>query len=826
MPSYLVAFACAIIRTCAGSIDVQFEEVDHSAAWAAAGLQDRFAVVHEHALPLGMVESLLASMSSLQSTQRPIGGGRTMENSWWLPLYDAEGRRTTPRSTVEAAVHFIYDMDFASADEPTKVTGAEWWFRNLTASTSQPVHFDKDEASMQHHSRMRHPEVSTVTYLDSVGAPTLVLNQTIGHGAAEMDPPLAGEALLVYPEQRTHLVFRGNLNHGVTGELLAPASSDEARRVVLLINWWRAPKPAEPVCVPLSDSDWRRRGLYLKSPRRSAPASHPAIGPAELPLLPMQLALKKSASRVSLQVSDSVGFHYAFPPPRTLPGRGKWYVRWPTGAAVGPIVSHPRPASKPAQVASSENERDAPPVLLHAAAASGDVKRLSKLLKRPGVAVDALDARQLTALHVACLRGHAAAAQMLLEHGASPERTDARGMTPLHLAALGASADVARVLMAHGVTIDPIEPNRGATPLHVAATNPEARSFAAVLLQHGASLTTEDGAGDTAAAIAMNMENSRCMELLQMHARRSEPALQGQLQDSATPSPSPSPLPFSPLPQPTLPPTILPPSLNKPPSPDSTQPPLLSTADHGGSCGGSRDGSEDDSEGGPDRASKSPRGSERESTRQSTRQRQRQGPRDEISQDEISQDEISRPPDGSDDHSSSDQRSGRRSRKSDDGEGSGRPSAPILGRPSAPILGRPSAPILLLPDIAPSSLRGDALRAVDWTAKATAHYARGEHELALQHLYAATKVHGFGAHAWTNLGTVLTVVASRHRGAASTELLCEAVAAHELGETLSGAASSELPLHSLPTAAPYSHCQACKATPCCLLLLTYSHTAR
>ena len=56
----------------------------------------------------------------------------------------------------------------------------------------------------------------------------------------------------------------------------------------------------------------------------------------------------------------------------------------------------------------------------------------------------------------------------------------------------------------------------------------------------------------------------------------------------------------------------------------------------------------------------------------------------------------------------------------------------------------------------------------------------------MQHLYLAAKLHPFGSHTWSNLGTVLVVVAARGRRHASTELLCEAVCAHELAGSLTG----------------------------------------
>ncbi|EOD32206.1 hypothetical protein EMIHUDRAFT_202849 [Emiliania huxleyi CCMP1516] len=401
-----------------------------SDAWAAAGLADRFAVVHHHILTPDMVQQLLAAMPSLLS-----------DSAWWMPLVDDAGKRRTPRSAVEEVLYHIYEADFGG--QSTAVIGAEWWFRNTTASAGQDAHWDKDQALLEKESRIRFPEVGTVTYLSSGGTPTLVLDQRFGDDAclkvpgavcpSSMDPPLAKEGLLVYGEPTSHLVFRGNLLHGVPHELAPQTTDDEARRFVLAVNWWSGSKPASEgslPCVPLSDADWRRRGLYRTDghPVRSVPTAHRIRGPAELPPLPMRLALTRAATSVALHPSRTVMMEHSFPPPHELPRKGEFHVRWPADAARGPI-----------DISS-----------LHDAAARGDASLLRSRLMHSSAVVDELDERHLTPLHVACLRGQAAAAAVLLERGADADATDAHGSTPLHLAALGAHTQIAELLVAAG----------------------------------------------------------------------------------------------------------------------------------------------------------------------------------------------------------------------------------------------------------------------------------------------------------------------------------------------------------------------------------------
>ena len=66
-------------------------------------------------------------------------------------------------------------------------------------------HYDKDEAAMKKKQTLKFPLLSTVTYLTSVGAPTIVINET----ATDVAPPTG--AMLSYPKANRHLVFRGDL---------------------------------------------------------------------------------------------------------------------------------------------------------------------------------------------------------------------------------------------------------------------------------------------------------------------------------------------------------------------------------------------------------------------------------------------------------------------------------------------------------------------------------------------------------------------------------------------------------------------------------------
>jgi Tfp pilus assembly protein FimT len=229
MMMHCVALLLLVVATAHGAGIVE----DHKLAWAAAGLSDSLAAGHEAALPAALYAAVVTAAPKVQ---RESSGGESFKfgkhNTWWLPLNDGSGKkRPPPRSAIEAAVHVLHDLDFG--DAPTPVVGAEWWLQERRPAENIGYHYDKDEAYASEHMTMRFPEVSTVTYLSDSGGPTLIFNQTTPDGNLEV-PPLPVEAVLAYPHPNKHLVFRGNLQHGVSGSL---AEEAQHTRRTLLINW-------------------------------------------------------------------------------------------------------------------------------------------------------------------------------------------------------------------------------------------------------------------------------------------------------------------------------------------------------------------------------------------------------------------------------------------------------------------------------------------------------------------------------------------------------------------------------------------------------------
>jgi len=129
------------------------------------------------------------------------------------------------------------------------IKGAEWWIQSRGSKEGIGFHYDKDEAYASIHMKMSFPILSTITYLTSTGAPTLILNQTSLDGSMEY-PEVPHEGFLSYPRDNRHVIFRGDLNHGVSKTL--SLDGEGGGRVTLLVNWW-VDKPMEPNCMVLTD---------------------------------------------------------------------------------------------------------------------------------------------------------------------------------------------------------------------------------------------------------------------------------------------------------------------------------------------------------------------------------------------------------------------------------------------------------------------------------------------------------------------------------------------------------------------------------------------
>lgn len=341
MPSHRAAWFAVLWRSFASPAAVL---ENHEQSWEAAGLTSRLASGYLDAL---LPELFAAVADAAPTLMRESLNGEThrfgKKNTWWMPLVGQDGARTQPVSDLEAAIHALHELDFGSAVTP--IVGAEWWIQEQGPDQGIGFHYDKDEAYASEHMTMRFPEVSTVTYLSASGAPTLILNQTTPDGNEEI-PPLPREGFVVHPHPNKHLIFRGNLQHGVSallarrppGEQQTKGGEPGTPRRTLLVNWWRQP-PLEPNCVPFKEERWRRLNLLRDADVLLSRSRHRlASRSSTRSLLWSAMHLDPLRSRsVAVEIPPTDLLFLDFPAAADLQA-GNWQVEWSDTTSVGPLT--------------------------------------------------------------------------------------------------------------------------------------------------------------------------------------------------------------------------------------------------------------------------------------------------------------------------------------------------------------------------------------------------------------------------------------------------------------------------------------------------------
>ena len=196
-----------------------------STEWKKAALTRDFptAKVFDDVLPQKLLAELHTEAVQYHKANEVIGRRQaTKETGMKKPTVwlDTKTKVQTqkPRFFIEEAVASLRSLinvtDFGLGSH-IQIMGGEWWVHSCSMEDSLPFHYDKDERMVVHHWKMSYPVLSTITYLDDVGAPTLILNQTLKEdhetGAAEDDPLVPEYGTLVYPKRGRHVIFRGDL---------------------------------------------------------------------------------------------------------------------------------------------------------------------------------------------------------------------------------------------------------------------------------------------------------------------------------------------------------------------------------------------------------------------------------------------------------------------------------------------------------------------------------------------------------------------------------------------------------------------------------------
>jgi hypothetical protein len=228
---------------------------------------------YEDALPVDILDSLKeearkAGKWSAETADSFMYGQRS--TFWFLTDDPAAGTTPpVPRNNVEKAILHLrqFALRDIHANRPNdRILGAEWWVQIRSGSEDIGFHYDKDEAMASLQSVMKHPLISTVTYLSDIGSPTLIFNQTTNGNDETPEIPALG--YLCYPKLNRHVTFSGDLQHGVLGSASQSGRVPEGR-VTLLINWWDT-QPLEPNTIVVTEKLLSDIGID-KPPKSTAP---------------------------------------------------------------------------------------------------------------------------------------------------------------------------------------------------------------------------------------------------------------------------------------------------------------------------------------------------------------------------------------------------------------------------------------------------------------------------------------------------------------------------------------------------------------------------
>jgi len=161
-----------------------------------------------------------------------------------------------------------------------------------------------------------------------------------------------------------------------------------------------------------------------------------------------------------------------------------------------------------------------PPILLHEAAAIGDLTRV-KLLLQEGTDVNLRERDMATPLHRAVLRGNKEIVAFLLTKGADIEVRDSwPGGTPLYYAAEKGHEEIMKILIAKGADVNlRVDYPSGDTPLH-AATRAGYQEIAELLIAADADINTKDNNKHTPLWHAKSKGNKEIIELLRKHGAK------------------------------------------------------------------------------------------------------------------------------------------------------------------------------------------------------------------------------------------------------------------------------------------------------------------
>jgi hypothetical protein len=188
-----------------------------SVVWIGVGLgpEDDIATVYDNALPSFVIRPLIdESVRVHHWSSKQMQYVHEKRSTFWIPV-PATRKQRRPRSYIELAIHmlrrYIDNNNTILADmgiSAKNIKGAEWWVQKVGAEEDIGFHYDKDEAVASLENRMEFPVLSTVTYLQDCGGPTVIFNMTTDLKGNLNSPEIPEDGLVIFPKKNRHLLFR------------------------------------------------------------------------------------------------------------------------------------------------------------------------------------------------------------------------------------------------------------------------------------------------------------------------------------------------------------------------------------------------------------------------------------------------------------------------------------------------------------------------------------------------------------------------------------------------------------------------------------------
>lgn len=195
-------------------------------------------------------EKLVVDSKAAFTARQQKGKKYSSGETYWVAA------SATPRTALEKLAKSVFDFHTkdltGGEDYDEDKSGAEWWTLVLDNQDDIGLHWDRDYAMESDSGIFVHPHLSTVTYLTSVGGPTIGLDRVSPMQKGEPDEILGPvpQAFLSRPLAGKHIAFDGRLLHGAPADANAwhADKGGEGTRVTFLVNVWlnHVPETAEP----------------------------------------------------------------------------------------------------------------------------------------------------------------------------------------------------------------------------------------------------------------------------------------------------------------------------------------------------------------------------------------------------------------------------------------------------------------------------------------------------------------------------------------------------------------------------------------------------